>query len=120
MTTVRDLLIEGKSIIEKTGVNRDGAYVSADGSCFCALGALYAAAGCGTAKGDDDHAYLSFPEDFDYGTFSHAEDVMYEAVKQIPSGSDLWGVTTFNDHSQTDEEVLNLFDVALTIIDNKN
>lgn len=130
---VKEILIKARHILAERGVTRDGWFIDRDEGCkVCAVGALYLAAGGRVEGGDRNLSYFDetvgeerlciFPDfdivliEADMSLAEEAEGVLQKALSLVSSDrvyAGMKNVRQFSDRSQSDEEVLALFDLAI-------
>ncbi len=128
--SVKDTLVKAREILVERGVTREGGYVSQDGCKVCALGAVQLALGgeivivdehsarIVNAQGENPENELSsyFYED---GLYSRAARKLNDAMIQFQADRNddfpYGDITDFNDVSESDDEVLEVFDRAIKL-----
>jgi hypothetical protein len=101
--SVKETLIKTKTVLRERGINRNGDYINDETGCLCIIGALYVATGAELVEGPVRFGIKFHTRDSE--AFSEAHDFLYE----VADG----GVTTFNDNSESDDEIYDFLDKVI-------
>lgn len=112
---VKEALTKAKEILVERGVNRDGYFVNEKTGCeVCALGAVHLALGgeVRLVEPDDERAPYFVIDTANVRGSTEVRRAL-EQVIPVESEDGIRWVPQFNDTSETDQEVFDLFDRAI-------